>query len=295
MRSAVALPLGLAAAGIGAATYGWAYERKAFRLRVAEVPILPSGASPLTVLHVSDLHATPGQPWKVSWVRALAELEPDLVINTGDNLASAQGAPVVLDALGPLLELPGAFVPGSNDWFAPTPRNPGRYLLPDDGRRHHGNPLPWGELRSSFTAAGWLDLTHRRTTIVVRDVHVELAGVSDAHLNADHYERVAGDVTGDVAIGLSHSPEPRVLDAFAADGFSLMMSGHTHGGQLRVPGFGALVTNCGLERRRARGLSAWPTGGWLHVSAGLGTSPYAPVRFACPPEATLLTLTPRGR
>jgi predicted MPP superfamily phosphohydrolase len=295
MHRAVAIPLGLAATGVGAAAYGWAFERKAFRLRRVDVPILPAGSPRLTVLHVSDLHATPGQPWKVAWVRSLAELEPDLVINTGDNLASKQGASVVLEALGPLLERPGAFVPGSNDWFAPVPKNPARYLLPHDRQRHNGAPLPWGPLRSSFTAAGWLDLTHRRTTIVVRGVQVELAGVSDAHLDADHYDRVAGAVTGDVAIGLSHSPEPRVIDAFTADGFSLVMSGHTHGGQLRVPLFGALVTNCGLERRRARGLSAWPSGGWLHVSAGLGTSPYAPVRFSCPPEATLLTLTPRGR
>ena len=296
MRGLIAAPLGLAAAGVGAAVYGWAYERKAFRLRRVEVPILPDGATPLSVLHVSDLHATPGQPWKVSWVRSLAELEPDLVVNTGDNLASMQGAPVVLDAFGPLLERPGAFVPGSNDWFAPVPKNPASYLFPDRDRpRDMGRPLPWGELRSSFTAAGWLDLTHRRTTIVVRDVQVELAGVSDAHLDADHYDRIAGEATGDIAIGLSHCPEPRVVDAFASDGFSLVMSGHTHGGQLRVPGIGALVTNCGLDRSRARGLSAWPNGGWLHVSAGLGTSPYAPVRFACPPEATLLTLTPRGR
>jgi uncharacterized protein len=294
MRAAVAIPLGVAASGAAAAVYGWAYERKAFRLRRVEVPILPAGAPTLTVLHVSDLHATPGQPWKVSWVRALAELEPDLVINTGDNLASTEGCEVVLDALGPLLERPGAFVPGSNDWFAPVPKNPARYLLPNRVDRDHGTPLPWGELRSSFTAAGWLDLTHRRTTIVVRGIQVELAGVSDAHLMADHYDRVAGAVTGEVAIGLSHSPEPRVVDSFAADGFSLVMSGHTHGGQLRVPIFGALVTNCGLERRQARGLSAWGPGAWLHVSAGLGTSPYAPVRFACPPEATLLTLTPRG-
>jgi uncharacterized protein len=295
MRLAVALPLGLAAAGVGAAAYGWGYERKAFRLRRVEVPVLAPGSPQLTVLHVSDLHATPGQPWKVAWVRSLAKLNPDLVIDTGDNLASTHGAPVVLEALGPLLERPGAFVPGSNDWFAPVPKNPACYLRQRARPRDTGAPLPWGALRSSLTAAGWLDLTHRRTTIVVKGVKVELAGVSDAHLDADHYDRVAGAATGDVAIGLSHSPEPRVIDAFAADGFSLVMSGHTHGGQLRVPGFGALVTNCGLDRRRARGLSAWPAGGWLHVSAGLGTSPYAPVRFACPPEATLLTLTPRGQ
>ena len=295
MHRLVALPLGLAAAGVGAAVYGWAYERKAFRLRQVSVPVLPPGAPNLTVLHVSDLHATPGQPWKVAWVRSLGELEPDLVVNTGDNLAAMDGGPVVLDAYGPLLERPGAFVPGSNDWFAPIPKNPALYFFPEAKPRDAGRPLPWGPLRSSFTAAGWLDLTHRRTTIVVRGLQVELGGVSDAHLHADHYDRIAGAATGDVAIGLSHSPEPRVIDAFTSDGFSLVMSGHTHGGQLRVPGVGALVTNCGLERSRARGLSRWPNGGWLHVSAGLGTSPYAPVRFACPPEATLLTLTPRSR
>jgi predicted MPP superfamily phosphohydrolase len=177
MRRALAVPLGLAAAGLSAATYGWAYERKAFRLRRVEVPILAPGSPRLTVLHVSDLHATPGQPWKVAWVRSLAELEPDLVINTGDNLASMQGAAVVLDALGPLLERPGAFVPGSNDWFAPVPKNPARYLMPVTNHHPNGPPLPWGELRASFSDAGWFDLTHRRRTIVVRGVKVELAGV----------------------------------------------------------------------------------------------------------------------
>src|SRR3954447_24579364 len=300
MRPTVAVPAVLAAAGVMAASYGWAIERKAFRLRRFELPVLPPGAAPLRVLHVSDLHAMPGQPWKVEWVRRLVELEPDLVINTGDNLASASGVPVALDALGPLLDRPGAFVPGSNDWFGPKPKNPARYLMPDDGRRFHGNPLPWGELRGKFTDAGWLDLTHRRTTIDVRGLTVELGGVSDAHLKADHYERIAGRVapSADVALGLSHSPEPRVLDAFADDGFHLLFSGHTHGGQLRLPFVGALVTNCGLDRRLARGLAPWRPAGdgvrgtWLHVSAGLGTSPYAPVRFACPPEATLLTLRP---
>lgn len=281
-----------AALGAGALLYAWGYERKAFRLRAYDVPVLPAGAPAIRVLHVSDLHATPGQPWKVEWVRALARLEPDLVVDTGDNLAHRDGVPVVLDALEELLDRPGGFVPGSNDWFAPKAKNPARYLLPDVGRRIHGERLPWGELRTAFTDRGWLDLTHRRERITIRGLTVELAGVSDAHLQADHYDRVAGrvDADVDVAIGLSHTPEPRLVDAFTDDGFRLVVSGHTHGGQLRVPGVGALVTNCGLDRRLARGLSRWGDNGWLHVSAGLGTSPYAPVRFACPPEATLLTL-----
>ena len=294
-RSAVAAA---AAAAVGTTAYAWGVERKSFRLRRYDVPVLPTGAPPLRILHVSDLHATPNQPWKVDWVRRLADLEPDFVVNTGDNLASHDGVGAALDALQPLLELPGAFVPGSNDWFAPRPKNPVRYLFRDTGKRIHGAPLPWGELRSHFTDAGWLDLTHRRACVTLRGVPIEMAGVSDAHLQADHYERIAGALSEDavLGLGLSHTPEPRVLDAFAGDGFALVMSGHTHGGQLRVPGVGALVTNCGLDRRRARGLSLWSDGAnptWLHVSAGLGTSPYAPVRFDCPPEATLLTLVNR--
>src|SRR5262249_49142952 len=149
----------------------------------------------------------------------------------------------------------------------------------------HGPRLPWGELRSAFSEAGWRDLTHRRTTLTVSGRQVEVAGVGDAHIKADHYDRVAGPVDPAAVVGLgrSHAPEPRVLDRFASDGFALVLSGHTHGGQLRVPWYGALVTNCGLERRMARGLSDYESEAgdhiWLHVSAGIGTSPYAPVRF----------------
>ena len=81
-----------------------------------------------------------------------------------------------------------------------------------------------------------------------------------------------------------------MLDRFAADGYQLVMAGHTHGGQLCLPFYGAIVTNCDLDRSRAKGASRWGAHMQLHVSAGIGTSPYAPVRFCCRPEATLLTL-----
>ena len=102
-----------------------------------------------------------------------------------------------------------------------------------------------------------------------------------------------------LVVGLRGQGEADELEA--ADGVGLALAGHTHGGQLCLPGVGALVTNCDLDRGRASGLSQWPgrtgtseaTGDmYLHVSAGLGTSPYTPVRLACPPEATLLTLRP---
>ena len=245
------------------------------------------------MLHLSDAHLTPWQHAKQRWIHSLAALEPDLVVNTGDSIAHHGAVGPMLAALGPLLDRPGVFVFGSNDYYAPRPKNPVRYLLPNDSVRHLGAPLPWRELGDGMAAAGWLDVTHARTRIKVGRLDVEVAGVDDAHLKRDRYDEVAGavDPAADLHLGVTHSPEPRVLDQFAGDGFQLLLAGHTHGGQLRLPGYGAIVTNCGLDRHRARGVSRWG-GAWLHVSAGLGTSPYAPVRFACPPEATLLTLLP---
>ncbi|WP_418190857.1 metallophosphoesterase [Amycolatopsis albispora] len=283
---------------VGAAGLGYAagIERRHWTLRTEEIPVLAPGSRPIKVLHISDLHMLPGQRSKQQWVAALSELKPDLVVNTGDNLAHRQAVPSVLRALNPLLEVPGVFVFGSNDYYGPKPKNPARYLMPK-GRKKliHGLHLPWRDLRAALIEHGWLDLTHVRRTVDVAGQQVFAAGVDDPHLHRDRYADIAGQADREAAlrIGVTHSPEPRVLDPFAADGYDLVFAGHTHGGQLRIPGYGALVTNCALDRSRARGLSRWGANMWLHVSAGLGTSPYAPVRFACPPEASLLTLVAR--
>lgn len=275
--------------GAGLVAYGSAIERVSYRLRRIEVPVLRHGQ--LRLLHVSDLHMTAGQTGKRDWVRELSRLCPDLVALTGDSLAAADAVPTVRRALGPLLAFPGVFVPGNNDYYAPVLKNPLRYIRADSDLHPRGTRLPWPELAEALVDAGWTDLTNRRTLLSVAGLVVAAAGVDDPHLRRDRYSTIAGrvDPAADLSLGLAHAPEPRVLDAFAADGYRLLLSGHTHGGQLRVPGVGALVTNCGLDRGRARGLSRH-RGSWLHVSAGIGTSPYAPARFACPPEATLLTL-----
>ncbi|WP_092530327.1 metallophosphoesterase [Amycolatopsis arida] len=283
---------------LGAATLGYAsgIERRHWTLRTSELPVLARGARPLTILHISDLHMLPGQTSKQRWVAALDRFEPDLVVNTGDNLAHPQAVPAVLRALGPLLDRPGVFVFGSNDYYAPKPKNPARYLMPRGRRKRiHGRRLPWRDLRAALIEHGWQDLTHVRRTVTLDGQRVFVAGVDDPHLHRDRYTDISGtpDRAAALRLGLTHSPEPRILDAFAADGYDLVLAGHTHGGQLRVPGVGALVTNCELDRSRARGVSRWGAHMWLHVSAGLGTSPYAPVRFACPPEASLLTLVAR--
>jgi hypothetical protein len=284
------------AAGLGLAGVGYAalIERRHWTLRTATLPVLPEGSPSLRLLQVSDLHMMPDQRSKQRWVSELAELDPDLVVNTGDNLSHPKAVPGVLRALGPLLTKPGVFVFGSNDYYGPTPKNPLKYFRKRRGWSH-GVPLPWRDMRAALIEHGWHDAMHRRLMIEVAGRQIAVAGVDDPHIRRDRYQRIAGPVTAPVALklGLTHSPEPRVLDSFAADGYDLVLAGHTHGGQLRVPFYGALVTNCGLDRSRARGASRWGAHTWLHVSAGMGTSPYAPVRFACPPEASLLTLVPR--
>ena len=303
----------LAAAGAGALAYAH-LETKLFTLREVAVPVLPPGTSDLRVLHVSDLHLTPTQERKIEWVRSLAALRPDFVVDTGDNMAHLDSLAPLLYALEPLLSAaPGAFVMGSNDYFAPSPKNPARYLLPDARIFHKVNPprLPADELAAAMSAAGWVDLTNRRDAVEVGGLRIDLVGVDDPHLDRDVFpaaERSAEPATTDptasrLRMGVVHAPYVRVLDQMHADGADVVLAGHTHGGQLCVPFYGALVTNCDIDRGRAKGLHGWPgarpdaPGGegstWLNVSAGAGTSPYAPFRFACRPEATLVTLTAR--
>jgi predicted MPP superfamily phosphohydrolase len=303
-RRAARVTGGLALAGAAGIAYASGVESRWFTLRHVTVPVLPPGRPTLRVLHVSDLHLTPTQRRKQAWVRALAELRPDLVVNTGDNLAHPDAVPSVLEAFDGLLDVPGVFVFGSNDYFAPTLRNPVRYLLPDDGQRNtHTARLPHGDLRDGFERRGWVDLTNRRRRLDVAGTSVAFAGVDDPHLRYDDLGAVAGpaDASADLRMGVTHAPYLRVLDQLAADGYETVLAGHTHGGQLCLPFRGALVTNCDLDTGRAKGLHRHPSGApvgapsasWLHVSAGLGTSPYAPVRFCCRPEATLLSLTAR--
>ena len=288
LKTSAAVAAGTAALAVGYATV---IERNAFVVREVTMPVLSPGSTPLRVLHLSDIHMRPTQRHKQAWLRELSRWEPDLVVNTGDNLSHPRSVPAVVQALGDLLSVPGLFVFGSNDYFAPRLKNPAKYLT-DSDHRSHGKPLPWQDLRAAFSERGWLDLTHNKRDLEVAGLTLVAAGVDDAHLQRDRYETIAGAPSpgANLSLGVTHAPYTRVLDRFAADGYQLVMAGHTHGGQLCLPFYGALVTNCDLDRSRAKGASMWGAETALHVSGGIGTSPYAPYRFFCRPEATLLTL-----
>jgi len=157
-----------------------------------------------------------------------------------------------------------------------------------------GSELPSKDLAYGLEGRGWKNLNHARAIITIKGSTIEARGTDDAHLNRDEYSRVAGPAEDcDLAIGVTHAPYRRVLDAMNRDDLDLIFAGHTHGGQVRLPwpgGSKALTTNCDLPTWRARGVTVQKGEAWLNVSAGMGTSPFARIRVASPPEVSLITL-----
>jgi len=265
-------------------------------LRELDLAVLPQGKKPIRVLHISDIHFAPGQRKKAKFLRDLAELSPDLVINTGDNLGHRGAINAVLNALGPLSKFPGVFVNGSNDYRHPSFRNPVKYIFKPsepDGFRDIDTERFTRELENH----GWLNLNNQSGKLEVNGTKLGFFGLDDPH---EHLENLPGLQSQklelknvDFRIGVAHAPYMRVIEGLTAAGSEVIFCGHTHGGQICLPGERALTTNCDLPTKYAKGVSAWEHAGnksLLHVSAGIGASIFAPVRIFCPPEASLITL-----
>lgn len=295
----------MGAAGVAAAVWGIGIERHLFTVREATASALAPGSEPIRVLHISDAHMAPWQHRKQDWLASLAQLEPDLIVNTGDNLGHRDGLDGIRRAFDPFAGIPGVFVHGSNDVVGPTPRNPLRYFLGPSKKHHEPVSLDTAAMDRYFTEElGWTDLNNAAARLTLAGNSVDLFGVNDAHRDWDRLDVLPAAINelgasdaDDTRLGVTHAPYQRVLNGFVDLGADSIFGGHTHGGQVRLPGYGALVANCDIPLKQARGLSTWSRGGRtvpLNVSAGCGHSIYAPVRFACRPEATLLTLTPRA-
>ena len=281
------------AAVVGAAcvTYGVTIERHWYRLRHVVVPTRRTGdrAQPVRLLHVSDVHLDAPDPRRVVFLRSLRHVPADLVVLTGDLLGGPSEDEVV-EALAPALaDRPGVLVLGSNDLYGPTPKSPHRYFTDPDARLH-GPRLDTDRMLAGLADLGVVTLHNETTVVKTRAGDVAVGGIDDPHLSTTVVpppDRVRPDEDGVLRLGLVHAPYTAALDVLVDAGHEVLMSGHTHGGQVRFPPIGAVVANCDLPLDQVRGASTY-RGAALHVSPGLGHSRYAPFRFACRPEATLV-------
>jgi predicted MPP superfamily phosphohydrolase len=275
-------------AGALCVTYGIAIEQRWYRLRTYHLAILPpDGPDALDVLHLSDLHFVAGDHKKARFLASLPRA--DVTVVTGDFLAEPEAVETAVAAVAPTRGREASwFVLGSNDYFVPRPKN---YLSYFRRRRRHRPALRGrsADLKAQLGRDGWIDLTNRRTEGAVGGLAIEILGLDDAHIRW-HDLRDAPRRTERFGIAVMHSPD--AAPEAGALGYDLLIAGHTHGGQVRLPFVGALVTNCSMPRRLASGLCRMG-GAVLHTSPGLGTSKYAPFRFWCRPEATLIRLRRR--
>jgi predicted MPP superfamily phosphohydrolase len=284
------LPALLVVVAVGAAcvAYGTLFERRWYRLRGHDLAILPSdGPERLDVLHLSDLHFVRGDRAKVRFLASLPAA--DVTVVTGDLLAEPEAVETAVAAIRATRgRLASWFVLGSNDYFVPKPLNYFAYF-----RKTRRGRLATGgrsrELVAQLGAEGWTDLRNTRRAVALDGLPVELLGLDDAHIRW-HDLRDAPRRAKGFGMAVMHSPDS--APETAALGYDLLLAGHTHGGQVCLPLVGALVTNCSMPRRLVDGLIRMGPA-ILHTSRGLGTSKYAPFRFWCRPEATLLRLRRR--
>ena len=277
-------------AGVVLGSYSFV-EPYRFRLAGKTVP-MRHGAPGLTVLHISDTHLRYGDrmlPRFLERVPEMLGLIPDIVAVTGDLIEDDEAIENLVGALARIEARIGRFfVYGSHDYFIATQRS---YLKYFTGRPPSKAPRRRDEkpMTEALEAKGWVNVMNRTEVVTTDTGRIRISGVADPYLGwhrTDHIERGRDD---DLAIALVHTPD--VVSEWALNAFDLALAGHTHGGQVRIPGVGALVTNCSLPAALASGLARVGKT-WLHVSPGLGTGRFAPIRFNCRPEATLLHLVP---
>ena len=261
-----------AALGAGAA-FLWFLGRRAaapssmlcFERRL-DLPRLPPAYDGLRVLHISDPHLTPRTDCTDTIIARAEAARPDLVAVTGDLVSGWRGLPLARRLLERLASRwPTYVVAGNADHWA-------------DCRRRE---VPrWGE-----TGARVLMNDGR----LFRDGDSEfwIAGVDDSYRFRDDPARALAQAPPEAfKLLLAHTPE--VIERREALGADLILSGHTHGGQVRLPWIGALVTRTRLSRKFSRGVFRLD-GTALVITSGIGATRLG-VRFWCPPEMTLWVL-----
>lgn len=226
------------------------------------IPHLPEAFEGFTLLQLSDLHLDMDGGYPDALIERLGQVRYDACVMTGDFRAKTYGdfdaAIAALAKVRPHLRGPVYTILGNHDSIRMVP---------------------------GIEALGITALLNEAVVLEREGARIHLAGIDDPHYyQVDNFDKAAANIPPEeVAILLSHSPETYRLAAHAS--FDLMLSGHTHGGQICLPGGIPLITNADCPRRFCRG--AWRYHAMQgYTSAGSGASVVG-VRFNCPPEITL--------
>jgi len=297
------LEVGLIAAGtlaVTAAIGGYATRWEPYRpvLRRARIPV-PRDWPAIDVLHVSDLHVVREDDRLCAAQRRLLRgLSPDLLCLTGDGCERASDVPRLIEILEAVRPRLGAFaILGNHEYNAMRCAGGWRRavlqsLAPLRARARSAGPLEAEEIALRLERAGLTVLRNTGRRLVVDGRSLWVAGCDSAWAGRDDVATaMAGRREGEPCLGLIH--EPSLAFEGVAHGMDLVLAGHTHGGQVRLPGLGALITNSDDDRLKSvRGFQPI-SDALLHITTGLGQA--TALRFGCRPEAVWLRCQPRGR
>ncbi len=243
---------------------------------------LPEPLDGLTIAFLSDLHLLPsgfGVEMAEQAVICANEANPDIVALGGDLVHWCGAIPHLIPVLRRLKSRYGVFaVLGNHDHHCPW-----RLKKPSPWG---GKPLSVDEWRIALERANVRLLVNEAVRLKINGTSLWLVGVDDPYTGRDNLKEALSEVPQDAfAILIAHSPD--IVDAPNINRIGLVLSGHTHGGQIVFPLLGPILAPCCDKFRRAQGLLKI-NGTWLYVSRGISAG--LPIRFRCPPEVSVLTL-----
>ncbi len=290
----IARILGQAAAlGAAAALYAW-WESTAVEVseRTLVLPDLPPGLDGLRILHISDTHFPADGDSVGRFTEKVWPLDVDLICCTGDYVETAAGWDSAADALTQLRAPFGVYATlGAHD-YCPAIRTAADWCTFNTDRllgspRQFVNPRPFVQ---RLERAGITVLRNEWRSVEIDGELVRIGGAGDESARMARLDSALPPLGG-FSILLTHSPDAALrLPPRMEGGPSLVFSGHTHGGQIRVPGWGAPLRHSRfVSREHAAGVFE-RMGATIVVSRGFGTA-HVPLRFACRPEVGVLTLT----
>jgi predicted MPP superfamily phosphohydrolase len=266
-------------------------DRTGFTLQALHIPCRGL-QHPLKLLHLSDIHLLVRDRAKQKFIRHVTDADYDFVFLTGD-IAEETDAEALVPSLLTRAPRYGAFaVLGNHDHRRLSIQDSLKELFTGEFLdRAAMSDIP--PMKRRFEGGGaWRVLVNETALVEVRNQTIAIAGVDDPATRHGDLQRTMQHVKrADVLIALVHVPTD--LASFSQYGFQLVLAGHTHGGQVRLPFIGALRTQCDLPRHQARGL--FQVGRtWVHVSQGLGSGKLLRLRALCPPTAYAITLEPQA-